>query len=118
MRGVPTLLERLARHGVRPGSVAMDKGYDFHATYEECERRGALAVVSKRKNSGTGDGPITRKGERFKRLYRARASVEREFGRLKHQLSLAPLRMRGIERVQLHADLCVLTRLVVALQNA
>ena len=117
MRAVPSLLDRLAKLGVRPGSVAMDKGYDFHATYEECERRGTLAVVSKRKNSGTGEGPIDRKGERFKALYRARSAVEREFGRLKHHLSLAPLRMRGLDRVQLHADLCVLTRLVAALQD-
>ena len=53
-----------------------------------------------------------------KRLYRARSAVEREFGRLKHNLSLAPLRMRGFDRVSVHADLVVLTRLVVALQNA
>ena len=93
----------------------MDKGYDYAAVYEACERRDVLPIVSKRKNSGTGDGPIPRDGERFKRLYRARSAVEREFGRLKHNLALCPLRVRGLERVQLHADLCCLTRLLLAL---
>ncbi|MEX2210824.1 MAG: hypothetical protein WD689_03575 [Gaiellaceae bacterium] len=44
-----------------------------------------------------------------------RASVEREFGRLKHDYGLAPLRVRGIERVRRHADLTILARLAQAL---
>ena len=59
---------------------------------------------------------IPRETKRYKALYRARSAVEREFGRLKHELALTPLRVRGLERVQLHADLCVLTRLTIALQ--
>ena len=57
---------------------------------------------------------IPRHTRRYKRLYRARSAVEREFGRLKHELGLQPLRVRGLERVQLHADLCLLARLAVA----
>jgi transposase len=53
--------------------------------------------------------------ERWKALYRQRAAVEREFGRLKHEWGLAPLRVRRIERVRLHADLTVLARLTSAL---
>ncbi len=49
---------------------------------------------------------------------RGRASVEREFGRLKHEWALLPLRVRGIERVQLHADLTMLGRLSLALARA
>ena len=44
-------------------------------------------------------------------LYRGRAAVEREFGRLKHDCGLAPLRTRGLARVALHADLTMLARL-------
>jgi hypothetical protein len=44
--------------------------------------------------------------------------VEREFGRLKHDYGLAPLRVRGLERVQLHADLTMLARLSQALARA
>ncbi len=41
-----------------------------------------------------------------------------EFGRLKHEWALLPLRVRGIERVRLHADLTILSRLAVALAKA
>ena len=41
--------------------------------------------------------------------------VEREFGRLKHEWALLPLRVRGIERVRLHADLTILAKLACAL---
>jgi hypothetical protein len=46
------------------------------------------------------------------------AAVEREFGRLKNEFGLTPLRVRGIERVALHADLTMLARLRVALARA
>jgi hypothetical protein len=44
--------------------------------------------------------------------------VEREFGRLKHDYGLAPLRVRGLERVALHADLTILARLAQALSRS
>jgi hypothetical protein len=44
--------------------------------------------------------------------------VEREFGRLKHHFGLAAIRIRGIERVRLHADLIMLARLRQALVRA
>jgi transposase, IS5 family len=55
---------------------------------------------------------------RWKKLRCGRASVEREFGRLKHQYGLTPLRVRGIERVRLHADLTILGVLAAALDSA
>jgi hypothetical protein len=58
---------------------------------------------------------IPRETLRFKGLYRGRASVERGFGRLKNEWSLAPLRVRRIERVRLHADLTILAQLTCAL---
>jgi Transposase DDE domain len=61
---------------------------------------------------------IPRETLRFKGLYRRRASVERAFGRLKHEWGLAPLRVRRIERVQLHADLTILAQLTSALSRA
>jgi Transposase DDE domain len=51
-------------------------------------------------------------------LYRRRSSVEREFRRLKHNYGLTFLRVRGIERVRLHADLTILGRLALALAKA
>lgn len=40
-------------------------------------------------------------------LYRQRDAVEREFGNLKHDWALDPLRVRRIERVRPHADLAI-----------
>ena len=85
-RVVEPLLKQLDARGIKPSSVAMDGGYDYQAIYQACQTHGALPVVAARKNSGTGDGPIDRASERFKRLYHIRSAVEREIGRLKHHL--------------------------------
>lgn len=61
---------------------------------------------------------VPRETKRWKGLYRKRASVEREFGRLKNEWGLKPLRVRGLERVRLHTDLTVLTRLACTLSRA
>ncbi len=61
---------------------------------------------------------IPRGTDRWKRLYRQRGAVERENGRLKHEWALLPLRVRRLERVQLHADLTILARLACALAKA
>jgi transposase, IS5 family len=61
---------------------------------------------------------IPRETLRWRGLYRRRASVEREFGRLKNEWGLAPLRVRSIERVRLHADLTILAKLSCALARA
>lgn len=58
---------------------------------------------------------IPRESERSARLYRSRGAVEREFGRLKHEWALLPLRVRGLDRVRLHADLTILAKLACAL---
>jgi transposase len=61
---------------------------------------------------------IPRTTARFKALYHQRGAVEREFGRLKHEWAMLPLRVRRLERVRLHVDLTVLARLAMALSNA
>ena len=61
---------------------------------------------------------IPRESKRWGKLYAQRSSVEREFGRLKHEWALLPLRTRGIERVQLHADLTILAQLARTLSRA
>jgi hypothetical protein len=45
-------------------------------------------------------------------------AVEREFGRLKNEWALSPLRVRGRRRVQLHADLTILAKLSCALARS
>jgi hypothetical protein len=58
---------------------------------------------------------IPRETLRWRGLYKRRGAVEREFGRLKNEWALAPLRVRRIERVRLHADLTILAKLSCAL---
>lgn len=60
---------------------------------------------------------IPRETLRWKSLYRSRASVERAFGRLKNEWGLAPLRVRRIERVRLHADLTIMAQLTSVLNR-
>ena len=61
---------------------------------------------------------IPRETRRWKDLYRSRGGVEREFGRLKHEWAMLPLRVRRIDRVALHVDLTILARLASALVSA
>ncbi len=61
---------------------------------------------------------VPRETKRWKAAYRKRASVEREFGRLKNEWGLKPLRVRGLERVRLHTDLTILTKLACTLARA
>lgn len=60
---------------------------------------------------------MPRESKRWKAAYRKRGSVEREFGRLKNEWGLKPLRVRGLDRVRLHADLTILTKLACALSR-
>jgi Transposase DDE domain/Transposase domain (DUF772) len=61
---------------------------------------------------------MPRESKRWKALYRGRGAVEREFGRLKNEWGLKPLRVRGLDRVRLHADLTILAKLACALSRA
>jgi len=58
---------------------------------------------------------IPRSTDRFKALYHQRGAVEREFGRLKHEWGMLPLRVRRLPRVRLHVDLTILAKLATAL---
>jgi IS5 family transposase len=60
---------------------------------------------------------IPRETARSRTLYGSRGAVEREFGRLKNEWALLPLRVRGIEQVRLHADLTILAKLACGLVN-
>ena len=95
---------------------------DWSASQDALERGAARLASASPPQSGsrpTALHPlILRETPRFTALYRRRASVEREFGRLKHEWALAPLRVRGLDRVRLHADLTILAKLATALSRA
>jgi transposase len=109
------LLDRVQMgHVVR--SVVMDKGYDVAMLYEGCEQRGAEAIIPlKRTKYAIPDCKLrTPRDEHWKKLYKARGAVEREFGRLKHEWAMLPLRVRGLARVRLHINLTILCKLCCA----
>lgn len=60
---------------------------------------------------------IPRTTDRWKDLYHQRGAVEREFGYLKHEWAMLPLRVRRIERVRLSVDLSILARLATFLDQ-
>jgi Transposase DDE domain len=90
------------------------QGYDNNRVYAECDQRGCAAIIPLRKGQPERKLRILRSTNEWHSLYRRRSAVEREFGRLKHNYGLAFLRVRGIERVRLHADLTMLGRLALA----
>jgi hypothetical protein len=125
---VAPLLDALHARGYKPETCAMDKGYDQGRVHDECEQRGVHPVIPIRMNHermglpfddlvGRHNPRISRYGERFRTLYKNRVAVEREFGRLKNDYGLLPLRVRGLQRVQLHADLTMLARLSLGLNR-
>jgi len=61
---------------------------------------------------------IPRESLRWRKLYSGRAVVERQFGRLKNEWALLPLRIRRLDRVALHTDLTMLATLSYALARA
>jgi hypothetical protein len=115
---VAPLLDAVSARGFTPETCAMDKGYDNNRVMDECREREVVPVVSLRKGRPIPLTAIPFGSDEWKALYRRRAAVEREFGRVKHDYGLAPLRLRGIERVRLHADLTILARLGQALARA
>jgi len=126
---VAPLLDAIRARGFTPETCAMDKGYDNTRVYAECEERGVEPVIPLRGAKGKQVAlplalggrlfpRIPRHTQRWRDLYRGRQAVERLFGDCKTHLGLAPLRVRGRERVALHADLVMLTRLSLALSRA
>lgn len=112
------LLDALKARGLTPETCAMDKGYDNNRVMDETRERDCVPIVSLRKERPIPLLPIPYGSVEWKRLYRGRAAIERENGRLKDEYGLAPLRVRGLGRVQLHADLTILARLSQALVRA
>jgi hypothetical protein len=57
---------------------------------------------------------VPRGTDRWKGLYHQRGAVGREFGRLRREWAMLPLRVRRIGRVRLRVDLTVMTLLADA----
>ena len=126
---IAPLLDALHARGYRPETCAADKGYDVSRVYAECEERGCEPVIPLRGAKANQRAlplalggrlfpRVPRHTQRWRDLYRGRAAVERAFGDLKLHYGLSPLRVRGLAKVALHADLVMLGRLGQALSRA
>jgi DDE family transposase len=115
---VAPLLDAAAAREIKPFTVAADRGYDNNRVWNEVRDRGAVPIICLRKGRPIPLTTIPYRSDEWKRLYRGRAAVERAFASLKLDYGFAPLRVRGIERVRLHADLVMLGRLGQALIRA
>jgi hypothetical protein len=126
---VAPLLDAVHARGFKPETCAMDKGYDGGRVYAECEARGIDPIIPLRgakpnqpalplTTGGRMFPRIARHTERFRSLYRRRVAVESEFGLLKRDYAFAQIRVRGLERVRLHADLTILAQIALALHRA
>jgi hypothetical protein len=111
---LPLLDRVLEQRSVR--TVAMDKGYDVTVLYEGCYARNVDAIIPLKKTRHTIPDAKLRvpRDEHWKALYRCRGAVEREFGRLKHEWAMLPLRVRGLACVRLHVNLTILAKLATA----
>jgi DDE family transposase len=125
---VAPLLDTIRARGFHATTCAMDKGYDNSRVYAECEERGVEPVIPLRGAKGRQTvmpialggrlfPRIPRHSQRFRDLYRRRGAVERAFALLKTDYGLTPLRVRGLERVRVHADLTMLARLALGLNR-
>jgi hypothetical protein len=106
----------------KPPSCSMASGDSLDRTQSgEPPSGGARPASASPPHGGKADrlhSLIPRETLRWRKLYRGRAAVGREFGRLKNEWALLPLRVRGLERVKLHADLTIFAKLSCALARA
>jgi hypothetical protein len=96
----------------------MDRGYDNNRVMNETRERGCIPIVALRKGRPIPLSPIPYGSAEWKRRYGSPGAVERGFSALKNEYGLTPLRVRGLERVGLHADLTMLARLSQGLVRA
>ena len=80
----------------------MDNGYDNNRVMDETRAAASLWCASARVAQSRSPA-IPYGSDDWKRPYRGRAAVEREFGRLNNEYGLTPLRTRGLARVRQHA---------------
>lgn len=118
----PKILELLMREGFQPKTVLADAGYDSKENYSLALKSGAVPIIAinkrnlKKKNTRDfeRDLPIQRNSELWKTLYRKRSSAERVISRLKEELALKDLKVRGLDNVRIHVAFSLIAMLTVA----
>lgn len=118
----PQILEILTREGIRPKVILADAGYDSKEDYRLALKCDAVPIIAinkrnlKKKSTRDfeRDLPVQRNSELWKTLYRKRSSVERVISRLKEELALKDLKVRGLDNVRIHVAFSLIAMLTVA----
>ena len=117
----PTLLSTRAA-GNRVEVVIADAGYDSKRNILLTLKHHAVPIIklnprrSKEKRGRRADYllPVRRDSEEWNRYYALRTSAERVFSRFKEELGLEHLKLRRLERVEVHFALCLIAMAAIA----
>ena len=119
----PVLLEKTLKATKRSVKLVIaDSQYSSTNLRDQASSRGIRVVIPFPTNQQRAQKGLLRVDRYFrtmdqtieKRLYRLRSSVERVNSRLKEQLCLEKHRVRSIERITVHALICMITMLLNA----
>jgi transposase len=107
----------------RMNTLVADSQFSSRKLRELILSRGVRAVIPYPANQGKGEAKLLRVDKYFrthgpvveKRIYAQRGAIERVNSRLKEQLCLERHRARGLERITIHALLCIIAMLFNAL---
>jgi IS5 family transposase len=118
------LLDRLKKIGIRPEVVLADAGYDSKENVvQTLERFGADPIIAPNRRKAKTEKErdwerclrIKRDTKEWRQLYNKRGSIERVFSRLKEELDLKSVKVRGLPNVKTHVTFSLMTMLLVAL---
>ncbi|MBX5321828.1 MAG: transposase [Candidatus Bathyarchaeia archaeon] len=118
-----TLLSKIAKGGIKFEYVIADAGYDTKDNYYLISHiyHAVPIIAMNRRNLKKSTRefesylPIKRDTDLWKSLYQKRGAVERVFSRLKEELALKMVKVRGINNMKTHVATSLITMICVAL---
>ena len=116
-----TLVRTKAAGNVVEVAIA-DKGYDSKRNIILSIKHHVIPIIAlnprrskdKRKRRADYILPVKRNSAEWNRYYDMRVSVERIFSRLKEELALNHLKLRHLDRVEVHFALCLMAMIAIA----
>jgi len=107
---------------VKPRELLADSQYSAANLRETALEHGTLPVIPCPRNQQVGVRGILRVDrkfrshgpQKFKTAYKKRTAVERVFSRLKNLADLTQHNLRGLAKVTVHSQICVLIMLLTA----
>ncbi len=113
---LPLLVNRLTGEGFKPRFLVADAGYDSMENRRLLASHGIVAVIAR--NPRRHSEPFQPPSPEWQAIYRQRVAAERVNSRLKEELGLKLIKVRGQWRVEVHVALALITMLAVALTAA